>query len=231
MSYLKGSEYSLEDMVHNLRQFINCATDAQYNAGKEWYQTAADEADKLARLYQVSIELVVGVIAALSPNNQWAKNIQNAQVIIDNAVKGGCADDVMVSTYGLNKEKAHRIACGELPLDVLGGEKVRSFYTNILACYHGTLENEVTVDMWALRVVCGVFDARTVAISDRVYDLARQAYQVLADELGIAAKQLQAIAWVVIRELTAGIREKLTHNLTLFCPNCHILEHSYIVYE
>lgn len=229
MPYLKGSKYTTKEMVSNLREFVSCATEQQFSNGANWYNMAAGAGAELAETYEASIETAVGVIAALSPNNNWDTNIKDANTVLK-AAKDGLSDDIKVSTYGRNKDKAMRIAKGEEPLDVLGGEKVTSFYTNILAAHYGTLDKEVTVDAWALRAACGVFDARKVAISDGVYARAREAYQILAKELGLVAKQLQAIVWVVIRDLTSGIRDNLTHNHTLFCPNC-FANHSYIVHE
>jgi len=230
MTYLKGDKYTKQDMIHNLHEFMKCATDKQFNDGVKWYSVAAGAGVELSQEYDVSIETAIGVIAALSPNNVWDSNIKDANTVLRAAKNGNCSDEIKVRTYGSNKEKAMRIACGENPLDVLGGEKVVSFYTNILAAYNGALDQEVTVDMWALRAACGVFDARKVAISDTVYETARQAYQDLANEYNLAAKQLQAVVWVAIRDLTSGIRKELTHNHALFCPNC-FGSHNYIVHE
>lgn len=230
MSYLKGDKYTTEEMINNISEFLSCATKQQFSTGVNWYNVAAGAGAELAETYNVSIETAVGVIAALSPNNEWKANVKDANTVLKAAKDGLDDNDIKVSTYNRNKDKAMRIAYGEVSLDVLKGEKVTSFYTNILAAYYGTLDEEVTVDMWALRAACGVFDARKVAISDNVYARAREAYQILAGKLGLAAKQLQAIVWVVIRDLTSGIREAITHNHTLFCPNC-FGNHSYIVHE
>lgn len=230
MSCLKGSKYTTEEMVSNLREFVSCATEQQFSAGANWYNMTAGAGSEFAEAYGVSIEIAVGIIAALSPNNSWDTNIKDTNTVLNATKNGLSANDIKVSTYDRNKDKAMRIARGEEPLDVLSGEKVVSFYTNILAAHYGTLDKEVTVDMWALRAACGVFDARKVAISDGVYTRAREAYQILAKELGLVAKQLQAIVWVVIRDLTSGIRDALTHNHTLFCPNC-FANHSYTVHE
>lgn len=210
---------TIDNMVHNLTQYVECATDAQFDEGKTWYISARCTAKSLANEYGLTLVQTSGIIAALSPRNNWDRNLIDAQAVLNCYRENGNIDSVKTSTYGANKIKAWRIANGESPIDVLGGDKVCAFYDNILNAE--CLDSQVTVDVWAARAAVAEMGTKNeLNIDSSLYDKVRQAYQAVASKIGITAKQLQAVIWVVIRDLTSGIRKELEHNTVMFCPNC-----------
>lgn len=124
--------------------------------------------------------------------------------------------DAGTATYD-NAEKAIRIAQGEKPSDVLGGDKVRSFANNILN--PGT-SNEVTIDNHMMRVLAGdaAFsekDASAVFKSDGKYDAFSEPVRAIAKDTGLQPSQVQAVLWVNQTEtLARSDRAALTRALT-----------------
>ena len=174
---------------HAILQRFNQASADELNAGLAWYQDAHDWCKDIATQHELSLETVVGIVAALSPACAWEKNLADALAIIQHG------ELAIVSTYGLNKDKALVILDGSEPLDVLGGHKVRSFYHNIL-CPNDTAH--VTIDRHAIRVVAET--TKLNVVPDKDYYLIADMYKDAARELELVPCQLQAIAWLVQRQ-------------------------------
>jgi hypothetical protein len=188
-----------------LATFFN-ASPAELADGAQWYQRASDAAGIIASRYSITADKVAAVIAALSPNNRWERNVTDAEVLCRAYVLGGhtVADKVKVSTYGANKIKALRVLAGELPLNVLGGLKVRAFYQ----CITGNL-NSVCVDGHAYAIWAGerIATTKTPKISSKLYDVIAADFARAADTINsitgaaYSPAQVQAITWLTYRRL------------------------------
>ena len=157
--------------------------------GKAWYANARTLAETLS---PGDVSKGAGVIAALSPLQSWPLNVRNATSVFDTGTCKGLKRNV---------EKAERIFNGEAPLSVLSGEKVRSFYLNIMG--DDTI-NAVTIDRHAIDVACGIVQSdadRAIAIKGKAgYAKVAQMYVEAADIIGdVTPSQLQAIVWVYWR--------------------------------
>jgi hypothetical protein len=95
---------------HILGTFM-LATEAERYDGQNWYRRANAIARACSQAHGVPFLACVGVIAALSPNNMWDRNVKDAQNLIALFSIGGreAAKEVRVCTYGQNKEKAIQI--------------------------------------------------------------------------------------------------------------------------
>lgn len=167
-------------------------------AGFNWYEQARADCERLP----VPIKTAVGVVAALSPGLAWDFNITQARDLIK-AVQYRL-DIPRVGVYGAaNRNKAIAIARGAEPLSVLGGNKVRSFYRNIL---EPTDPDPITLDRHCFSVWMGHelndselkhwfrTDARYLAIS--------AIYKRTAQTLGVRPNRLQAVVWLQWRQET-----------------------------
>jgi hypothetical protein len=162
----------------------------------------------IIKRYSVSADAVAGVIAALSPNNRWERNLRDADALIRAYTLGGLSDalEVKTSTYNKNKAKALDILGGKLPLDVLGGLKVRAFYGCIIGA------DDVCVDGHAYAIWRGerISTSSTPKISAKLYG------SIVADYVKAAATinsvlgttyrayQVQAITWLTWRRMVKG---------------------------
>ena len=187
--------------VRNILKVYRRATAEDTVEGVEWYERAKRISDIVAKDTGLHINTVIGVMAALSPNNNWKINIRNTQDMCRAWINGDDLDDFKVSTYGPNKLKAWSMLEDNLIEDDdiltrLNGQKTRSFYSNIRGL------DEVTIDGHALNIARGVrinlTDDKT-NIGKRLYRELQAAYVRAAKRVGIQPHELQAITWTTWR--------------------------------
>ena len=186
------------------------ASESEIIEGRDWYAQANLVARSLSNRYDLAgPHVAAGVIAALSPNNRWHRNVIDAETLIRTVYSGDECDAIKVSTYSKNKEKAIKILDGEHPEDVLGGFKVRAFYNCIIG------GDDVCIDGHAFSVWSGqrFTTTKTPKISPKLYNSIsqdfRQAAVVINGVTGscYTAAQIQAITWVTWRNQFGGRRK------------------------
>jgi hypothetical protein len=187
-----------------LAVFFN-ATDLETINGADWYPTANNAALIMAERYSVSLEIAAGVIAALSPNNRWERNLTDADSMIRAYSIGGhnAADSIKVGTYNANKIKALAILSGNDCLQVLGGLKVRAFYDCIIG------GDSVCIDGHAYAIWKGerIPTTQTPKITPKIYDSIVADYRRAARVINLilkadySAAQIQAITWTAWRRM------------------------------
>ncbi len=169
--------------------------------GLNWYQEANQYASNLAALYNTTLKVTAGMIAALSPQNKWHTNKLDVANLLEAYQNGLDVYDIKVSTFNLNKGKAIFIMFGDNPLDIIKGNKTRSFYRNIL----NPLDvNFVTVDRHAVSIALGERVTNPNEISyyvrtDKRYLQMVEYYKLAAKELNLLPCQAQSISWVNYR--------------------------------
>lgn len=188
--------------VTNILGIYAQASGEELAEGFHWYETAHTFAEGLALRYQVGdhqdqekrIEAAAGVIAALSPQISWDRNM----VLADRL----CAGLRVTGVYSANIAKAHAIQAGAEPLEILGGNKVRAFFECIANPY---CSRAVVVDRHALAIVEGrvLSEAeRRGALRDRVYGEIANAYIEAARIAKLdAPHEMQAVTWLVWRRM------------------------------
>jgi len=187
--------------VRNILKVYRRATQADTTNGIEWYDRAKREADTIAQRHNIPVRTVVGVMAALSPNNKWERNIRDADNMCKAWVCGDCLSDFKVSCYNSMKAKAWSILVDELDDDAdiltrLNGQKIRSFYSNIIGL------DEVTIDGHALNIALGKRQGLTddkTNMGKKQYREMQAAYLRAAHRVKVKPHVLQAITWTTWR--------------------------------
>ena len=190
-----------ERMIANIVACYKTADDDQRAGGMAWYSKAQCAAYDIAAKYDIAVYLVVAVIAALSPNNKWARNLVNADALIGAFLRGDGIDSVKVSTYHKMKQKAWDILAARPDYDtakaMLKGQKITSFFCDIMGEFNVTIDGHARNIAYGERV--GLTDDRT-NIGVREYRALQAAYQEAARRVGLMPYQLQAITWRVWRD-------------------------------
>ena len=131
------------------------ATSQEVQLGCDWYRSAFQIADRISDKYGLPTETVAGVIAALSPNNRWERNIIDAENIIKCWAAGGTDEDVLAvtcCTYSTMKQKALDILTRDIPIvEILNGPKIIEFFN----CITNPMLNDVCIDGHAYSVWFG----------------------------------------------------------------------------
>lgn len=192
MKLTRSEAMKLRHSVERVDGWLSAATAHDLAMGISWYDRAQMMAEEMAEESGLSIRACAGVIAALSPRQQWATNIAQARQLVM-AAAAGESEPPAVGTMA-NRRKAWRIANGEDPSTVLGGSKVRAFFANIM----GDTES-VTVDAWAARAAEGRDNPN--APVRRRYELLAESFRRVAERRGMTPRDVQAAVWTVYRRL------------------------------
>jgi len=183
--------------VRNILKVYRRASTEDIANGYKWYDEAKTYASIISGLSGVKLNTVIGVMAALSPNNKWERNIADCERMCWAWVKGDDLSDFKVSCYNTMKLKAWSILEDNLTSDDdiltrLNGQKIRSFYSNIRGL------DEVTIDGHALNIALGVRQGLTTDktnMSKKVYRQMQEVYVRAAKRVDIKPHVLQAITW------------------------------------
>ena len=190
-----------EKMIYNITSVYRDADKLQHAEGLLWYSDALKSANLMAIKHGVPVYIAVAVIAALSPNNKWSRNIINADALIGAFIRGDGIDSVKVSTYHKMKAKAWDILAARPDYDtakaMLKGQKITSFFCDIMGEFNVTIDGHARNIAYGERV--GLTDDRT-NIGVREYRALQAAYEEAAQRLGLMPYQLQAITWRVWRD-------------------------------
>lgn len=195
---MKTSRWYSPRIARNLLHVYQSASPSEISEGLNWYTSAHSYATCLASKYNVSVPATCGIIAALSPGRNWELNLQDADTFLTEWTNGRRDCDLpLVGTYGWrNIVKASKIASGQDPLDVLGGDKVRSFYQNLL---DPSDPSPICIDRHAASAAELTKLPDSFAIRGSRYSRYAKHYSHCAGRLSIIPSQLQAIVWTVWR--------------------------------
>lgn len=179
-------------LTKNILSVYQRATPQNIVEGMTWY----DDAHSFARsLDPKNPARAAGIIAALSPMSGWGNNKNKARQLF--AQNG---DGIGIGMRS-NVNKAIAIYNGADPLDVLGGNKVRAFYSTIL---DPTGDHDPVIDRHAHDIAMGMpFPNKGRQSLERKGEYARfaTAYRETAKAIGIGPAQLQAITWLTWRDI------------------------------
>ena len=194
--------------IKNIINIYNLATPEEIKHGVTWYKKAYLESKKIALKYDIPIHIVIGVIAGLSPNNKWDRNIENADTLINAFINGNAIESFKVSTYNKMKEKAWLIL-ETMPnydetITILNGKKIVSFYKNI----NGD-ETEITIDGHARNIFYNDRQGLTTPktnITKLEYAKIQKAYLKASKKIKVngsvlKAYELQAITWLAWKRI------------------------------
>lgn len=178
-------------MVDNILAIYREASPAELVEGAGWYAEASDFARELSEVNDITYRQACGIIAALSPQTSWDRNVELAARF---AATGECEH------FSDALAKAKAIRKGADPADVLRGRKVRSFFANI---YRPNTSGAITVDRHAVSIALGYNWHPAEKVLERMgaYTMVASAYRTAARILGIAPQQVQAITWLAWRRV------------------------------
>jgi hypothetical protein len=196
--------------VDHILATYHAATTVERVEGTEWYPTALKLCTSIAKDCGLPVATVVGVCAAISPNNKWDRNITDTENLCRAYALGLDISAVKVATYNSNKAKAIAILeCvddRELHLAILSGQKVKAFYLSILG-----EPDAVCVDGHAYSVWLGEYlpTTKTPSIGIALHKSIVLSYIAAKDAINAAegttytAAQIQAVTWVAHKRIHA----------------------------
>ena len=191
-----ASDCNFDSMVENILQAFEKV--GAYNAvSLHWYAEKHNELVKTAGMLQIDAIRFIAIVAVVSPNLRWDKNIVTACQIVSDMHMYGSANGRYMS-YSANVKKAVRIYNGEKPESVLSGQKVTSFFHNLVNPYASGI---VTIDRHAIHIAMYGISNDTpsgdLSVTKKAYSLFVGAYVHAASILDILPQDLQSATWAL----------------------------------
>jgi hypothetical protein len=186
------SPYQKRKIKKNLLEMYEKRTDQHTQEGMQWYKTANQICVDMGKQLDYDPAVVAQVISALSPRNKWERNIIDTRTVLEAVNDGKSPEDVKVSTFHSNKNKAFEIARGERGIDQ-ASPKTYSFVKNIAELD----DSKVTIDVWHLRACFG----KTIdsGLTPLRYKQLEQLTLKCAEMVGVRGYEFQAIVWGIVR--------------------------------
>jgi len=186
------SKYKLGKISKNLDNLFNLATNEQISQGIAWYENANNEANKIAKKYNLDVYKVAQVISALSPRNKWKQNILDADKVCEAYVLGLHPTSIRVCTFHSNKFKSFNILANNVQI-TNNSLKTFNFVNNI-----AYLNNDfLTIDIWHLRACFNnMIKINNATIGRVAYEQIKQLTLKKAAKLGLKGFEFQAILWL-----------------------------------
>jgi hypothetical protein len=193
--------------VHRFHSVLAHARPSEVSVGSSAYRNYNRLLQGLADRTSHSLKQSCGVFSALSPNNGYLGNLQDARRLLEAHHRGKTISQFTVHTYGSNKRKAWEIACGTDPESVIIAHKTRNFYFNLL---NPEDPNYVTIDGHMWNIWSGTKRPLKTRdpLRERIPTIKTEEYQQISDDVKTVAQttsfypcQVQAILWTVWRRI------------------------------
>ncbi len=159
-----------------------------FDQAQEWYPNAHKVCLDLSEKYDVYFTKVMGIMAAMSIQTRWEKNLADTEKFLRGDVVSGLpirvkkAHEVMGIKHGHDVDEIMR---------VLNGPKIQCFFDNILL---RNRSKRSTIDTW----MCKIID-HEAGIKGADYRDAETACNMVADERKIQRPAMQAWMWILVR--------------------------------
>lgn len=175
-------------MVRNLLRLYRSATPADLKAGLAWYDDARKIVTDWAETYQQSTITVACVVAAISPQCEWKRNL----IIADDVLAGRPAS--VGGALHVNIRKARAILfdrASDITRYFPTGPKVAAFALNLAGCYDWP-----TIDSHAAQAALND-PLLVLGLKPNAYECFARAYIAAARKVRLSPAVFQAIIWHV----------------------------------
>lgn len=166
----------------NIVDTFHQATPENKAVGKRWYQEAHNYCLKLSKHFKQPLEVVVGIVAALSPRREWNLNKRQARFFFEG--QRNLQTRVQMT-------KCEWILAGHDIPTALGGMKTVNFYLNIL---NPKDPDSVTIDRHMLK-----FYPEVTNLTPKKYTEIMEDFKITAHYEGTIANRVQATCWLEVK--------------------------------
>ena len=181
------------ELVSNITLAYLSSSIEDRHAGQWWYPTANCIARGMADKFGISVAQASGIIAVLSPQISWERNVVVAYAFMASPYEKptGITTD--------NWRKAQHVFEGRL--GYIRGNKVQAFHE----CINTAGDTDaVVIDTHSVDVALGE-EARDkdkkYLVNKQIYDIFANAYREAAKHLKMPATEVQATTWVYHRNM------------------------------
>lgn len=189
-----GVQLGHDEYVEALMTWYNRAPEDVKDEGRSWYTNQREVCRELADKYDLPLDKVAAVMAALSPMTRWTENVAGTIRMLRAFRNGEEVAPRNCTLFYKNAVKAWAILHGGNLFELLEkSPKVFAFWRNLCGD-----EQCVTIDTWMARAV-GEDKRATNGIKSALYNRIAEAVKDAAWSTGETPAQFQATVWVAIR--------------------------------
>jgi hypothetical protein len=207
----KGKELSERKAINNVLRYFELATSQEMSEGIEWYNAANSYCRELAERFNSTPQQCAGIIAAFSPQTDWASNKRFAvSFLLSPNARVKSLDQTLKAKAILKTTNESEIYSRLSTVDK--AFKTRAFFLNLM---NPDIETTVTIDRHAISAVLQLPN-EVRSIGDDYTLPTKIQYAFFVSVYTKAAKQAnvlphQAIIWTVYRRLRS-LKEHSTEN-------------------
>lgn len=187
--------YNSEVIQDNLKETWEAVSLPSFLEGKQWYWEAHKVCQDIADEYNTPIDIVCGIMAAMSPQKRWEENVILCKRYVENVndFKGHVRKMVskahIISMYANNyKDRKAFIE------RMLNGPKIVSFFNNMLNPYDNSY---ITIDTHHLSICLGNSKVKTCTVKQ--YEFLKEETLKFAKKQRLLGNEVQAILWTHYR--------------------------------
>jgi len=212
MPQLTISNQTYKVTVGNIERIFKQASKEEIAVTRKWYSNAKKFTENLSLKFdnQLSSKKIAGVIAALSPRNEWNRNKFDAETLCKDFLSNKYYQlnlfgyhmllQTKVCTFHANKSKAIEILLSDDSKieSILKGNKLINFYRCIIGD-----SNAICIDGHAFNIACNRVSslAEVPTISDKHYKMISNVYRDAKNiinkkyNLNLKTMHLQSVTW------------------------------------
>lgn len=193
---------SSSTMTTNILSVYHQATDSERIAGAEWYPKAHRIVLEWSDTYGRSIANVACIVAAISPQVEWTRNL----IIADDVLQGNPPSiGGVIQRFVRIAERIRNDNASNLDGYFKIGCKVRSFAANLAGNF-----DLVTVDTHGSQIAAGSALSNLRVDTWKKYEPVASAYVDAAKAVSVAPAELQAITWLAWKRIyPVGIKRHI----------------------
>ena len=175
----------ISEIKNNLREVLYLADAETWEEGENWYRVAREWCSVQGNRYGYSWDRVAAIVAVLSPQLRWNKNLETAEAVLSNKDTVGILQNSLRKAYAI----VDGTSFFEL-VDPKRSPKVYNFYLSILGS-----PISACIDSHMYRAA---YRMKVYPTYRRYQDVAFVVRR-LGREIGVPATTLQAIIWCTVK--------------------------------
>lgn len=178
------------------------STAIEKNMGVHWYADQHAYLKDMSEHFDISLDLVCGITAVLSPMISWQENVNMTYHMLK--FKGKIPSNIKMPGFKFNVRKALKIYRSKKVFPYLSGPKVTQFYYNLLNPFD---DSSITIDTFMIACYYESRDKYALKkyTSDKHIEFLKNELRELAVKHALLPLQLQAIIWLTYHRIVKSM--------------------------
>jgi hypothetical protein len=184
--------------MNNFEKVYLQSTEIEKNMGLHWYADQHNYLRDMGGHFDIPLDVVCGITAALSPLISWQLNVNLTYHIL--RFKGKLPSNIKTSCFPLNLKKAIKIYKSKKIYPSLRGPKVIQFYLNLLNPFD---DNSITIDTFMIACYYDIKnrdDTRKYS-TEKEIEFLKSEIKKLSEKYNLLPLQFQAIVWLTYHRI------------------------------